>query len=51
MRTLISYFFLAFFTGVIGLWSYSLPSVAESKALQEISQARATGTPLAGLTP
>ena len=51
MRTLISYFCLAFFLAVAALWSYSLPSSVEAQALKELSQKGDPSTPLAGLIP
>ena len=51
MRTLISYFCIAFFTGMVALWTYSLPNSKEMRALEEISQVRQSSTPIAGLIP
>ena len=51
MRTLISYFCIAFFVSVTALWSYSLPSADELDALDEMSDRNVTAAPIAGLIP
>ena len=51
MRTLISYFCIAFFVSVAALWSYSLPNAEELNALNEMSSRPVSQEPIAGLIP
>ena len=51
MRTLISYFCIAFFVSVAALWSYSLPNADELNALDEMSNRAVVQNPIAGLIP
>ncbi|MEC8052493.1 MAG: hypothetical protein VX210_16990 [Myxococcota bacterium] len=51
MRTLISYFCIAFSVSVAALWSYSLPNTDELNALNEMSNRAVSQEPIAGLIP
>ena len=51
MRTLISYFCIAFFVSVAALWGYSLPNADELDALDEMSNRAVVQKTIAGLIP
>ena len=50
MRTLISYFCIAFSVSVAALWSYSLPNADELNALNEMSNRAVVQNPLPDLS-